>query len=100
MTNVIICGSMLLKGLQMINTSRSREKLEGWRGRRRTYICRVCRNKFQVDTLEPLKVRICPNCKGYQFVNSKGDIIKVDAPDAELATLRAWKIDPTLTFRR
>ncbi len=49
----------------MINYSRCREKMEGRRGRRRTYRCRKCQTKFRVDLLRPLpiKERICPDCK-------------------------------------
>ena len=49
----------------MRTQTRTREYREGWRGRRRTYICRSCGEKFQVDTLTPLpeKQRICGNCK-------------------------------------
>ncbi len=48
----------------MKNYSQCREKVEGWIGRRRTYRCRQCRVKFQVDTLNPLPKdkRICPTC--------------------------------------
>lgn len=50
----------------MQNLSRCRERTEGWVGRRRTYKCRDCGHKFQVDTLNPLplKDRICPQCRG------------------------------------
>jgi hypothetical protein len=46
-------------------TCRMHEYLEGWIGRRRTYKCRKCQAKFQVDTLNPLPIakRICPICK-------------------------------------
>ena len=49
----------------MKNYSQSREKVEGWLGRRRTYRCRQCRQKFQVDRLNPLpeKDRICEICR-------------------------------------
>jgi transposase-like protein len=45
-------------------TTRCREYREGWLGRRRTYKCRTCGNKFQVDTLGPLpeKLRNCKDC--------------------------------------
>ncbi len=48
----------------MINSSRSREKQEGWLGRRRTYKCRGCGEKFQTDTRDPIpeKERRCPKC--------------------------------------
>jgi len=44
---------------------RSREYVEGWLGRRRTYKCRKCGEKFRVDAMRPLptKERICPRCK-------------------------------------
>jgi hypothetical protein len=44
--------------------SRTREYREGWLGRRRTYKCRVCGTKFQVDTLNPLpeNKRVCSSC--------------------------------------
>lgn len=43
---------------------RSRACMEGVRGRRRTYRCRDCGNKFRVDTISvlPEKDRICPTC--------------------------------------
>lgn len=46
-------------------TTRCREYREGRISRRRTYRCRQCPNKFQVDTLKPLPEydRICPECK-------------------------------------
>lgn len=87
----------------MINTSRSRQKMEGWIGRRRTYRCRQCNLKFQVDTLNPLPIkdRICPECKDYAylFVDKDGREVEVRANSAELATLRAWKINPELRFK-
>ena len=48
-------------------TTRSREYREGWIGRRRTYKCRECGLKFQVDTREPLpeKDRVCQVCRPY-----------------------------------
>ncbi|MBA7585413.1 hypothetical protein ES708_27392 [subsurface metagenome] len=50
----------------MQNYSRCREKIEGWRGRRRWYKCRQCDTPFRVDTLEPLPEaeRICSVCRG------------------------------------
>lgn len=57
----------------MKNTSRKREKIEGRLGRRRTYKCRSCGQKFQVDTIGPLpeKERLCLICKveNGQFIN-------------------------------
>ena len=46
-------------------TTRSREYREGWIGRRRTYRCRNCSEKFQVDTSNPLplKDRLCYACR-------------------------------------
>ncbi len=36
----------------------------------------------------------------YKFVDKQdGREVKVKAPSAELATLRAWRINPNLTFR-
>jgi len=48
----------------MENTSRERGKIEGWKGRRRNYLCRKCWNFFQVDTVRPLPegARICYAC--------------------------------------
>lgn len=45
-------------------TTKCREYREGMISRRHTYKCRVCGMKFQVDTVEPLKVkeRKCPEC--------------------------------------
>ncbi len=50
--------------LEVRNTSRCREKVEGWLGRRRTYRCRWCGRKFTVDTLAPLPEdrRVCGAC--------------------------------------
>ena len=54
-------------------TTRSREYRDGWLGRRRSYKCRACGAKFQVDTLRPLpeNERICLICKTErgQFIN-------------------------------
>lgn len=90
----------------MINTSRCREKTEGWIGRRRTYKCRSCRIKFQVDTLYPLPIedRYCNSCKRpeslYVFIDKQTEEeTAIRASDAELATLRAWKINLNLTFK-
>ncbi len=49
--------------------SRSRAAHEGgWIGRRRTYRCRGCGAKFQVDTRHPLpeKDRLCPTCQNLE----------------------------------
>ena len=90
----------------MKTETRSRAVKEGWQGRRRTYKCRECDNKFQVDTLSPLPIkdRFCPSCLKntipFTFINrvtSKEYVIR--ASDAELATLRAWKINSNLTFK-
>lgn len=90
----------------MQNTSRCREKTEGWLGRRRTYTCTECSAKFQTDTLNPLPEidRVCPDCKQHTYVftftNLKtGKDKQVRAYSAELATLRAWQIDPNFTFK-
>lgn len=86
-------------------TTRSREYKEGWLGRRRTYHCTECNDKFQVDTLHSLpKIdRVCPVCRlitsAYTFVNKRGKEVLVRASNAELATLRAWNKDHTLTFK-
>jgi len=49
----------------MQNESRSRACTEGWLGRKRTYRCRDCKEKFRVDTLKsiPEDKRICPICR-------------------------------------
>ena len=90
----------------MINTSRCRQKVEGWRGRKRTYQCIECYKEFQVDTLNPLPVnmRVCPNCLAhtalYTFIDKRtGKEKEVRASSAELATARAWEINPNLTFK-
>ena len=90
----------------MINQSRCREKIEGKISRRRTYTCRECDNKFQVDTLAPLpeKERLCPYCRDrtylFPFINKlTGKEIEVRASSAELATLRAWEINKNFTFK-
>lgn len=90
----------------MLDKSCCREKTEGWKGRRRTYKCRECGNKFQVDTLNPLpeKDKLCPTCKPrthiYTFVNPiTGRTVPIRATDAELATVRAWRLNPNLTFQ-
>ena len=89
----------------MQNLSQCREKTEGWLGRKRTYICRQCHLKFQVDRLAPLpkNERICHHCKdGYPFTftaKQTGQDVVVKASDSELATLRAWQINPNLTFK-
>lgn len=90
----------------MENYCRSREKLEGWQGRHRTYFCTECSKPIHVDTLKPLpKIdRVCPECKKwtevYTFVNKHSHKEHpVRAHGAELATLRAWKISPNLTFK-
>jgi len=87
-------------------TTKSRAYREGWQGRRRTYRCRECGVKYQVDTLNPIptKERICPFCQEntipFTFVNKiTGKERVVRAGDAELATLRAWRINPNLTFK-
>jgi len=60
--------------------TRCRTYREGWQGRRRTYSCRQCSLKFQVDTLNslPEKERICTECKSNNRVaimvaNSQGN---------------------------
>lgn len=87
--------------------SRSRCAREGgWLGRRRTYRCRQCGQKFKVDTPHALPegARLCSTCRPigeypFKFVDkTTGKKQVVFAGDAELATLRAWKINPNLTF--
>lgn len=89
----------------MIDKTRAREKVEGFIGRRRTYKCTECHQKFQVQTLNPLSEinRVCPKCKRltniYNFEDqATGKIIRVRAGDVELATMRAWRIKPNLVF--
>ncbi len=87
-------------------TTRCREYREGWLGRRRSYTCRECGIKFEEDKLSPLPEidRVCPDCRKrtyvYTFVNKRsGKELLIRASDAELATVRAWKISPNLTFK-
>ena len=56
----------------MNTTTRSREYREGWLGHRRTYKCRKCGEKFQVDTREPLpeERRLCDTCKEATWTRS------------------------------
>lgn len=90
----------------MINASKCKEKMEGRTGRRRTYKCIECQTKFQVDTLEPLpkQDRLCNYCRIhtslYTFVDKKtGKERQIRASNTELATLRAWAINPSLTLK-
>ncbi len=89
----------------MYDTSRCREKTEGWLGRRRTYCCRECHLAFRVDTLDPLpeEKRICHQCKDgspYTFTDKlNGEDIVVKGTDVIFATLRAHNINPHLTFK-
>ncbi len=90
----------------MKNISRCREKMEGSLGRRRTYTCRECNARFQEDRLSPLPVldRVCPMCRintnVYTFTNQGvGKDSQVRASNVEIATLRAWEINPNLTFK-
>lgn len=87
-------------------TTRRREYREAWLGRRRTYSCRECEEKFQEDRLSPLPEidRVCPECRArtcaYTFTNPKnGKELQIRASHAELATVRAWRINPNLTFK-
>ncbi len=53
-------------GMTPRENGRSRFAREGgWLGKRRTYKCRMCGDKFQVDTKDPLPLyeRKCPKCK-------------------------------------
>ncbi len=85
--------------------SRCRERAEGRKSRRRTYRCRQCHLKFQVDTLRPLpeRDRVCRICKPeypYPFVDKQtGEETQISATSAEVSTLRAWKQNRNLTFR-
>ena len=47
------------------NGCRSRTCLEGSLSRRRTYHCRICNEKYHVDTLDalPVEERICQDCQ-------------------------------------
>lgn len=89
----------------MITETKTREYLEGWKGRRRTYRCTECGCKVRVDTLNalPKHERVCPDCRAfttvYVFVSPKGKEHYVRAPDVELATLRAWNISTKLSFK-
>lgn len=64
--SILLCRKR--KSQEMNTTTKTREYREGWLGRRRTYTCRKCRSKFQVDTKGPLpeNKRICPKCSGPQ----------------------------------
>lgn len=45
-------------------TGRSRERDEGWTGKRRNYVCRVCAEPFEHDGHQlPEKARICLRCR-------------------------------------
>ena len=86
--------------------TKCREYREGWVGRRRKYICRECHTKFQADTLKPLPEidRVCFYCRirtsVYTFVDKvTGKETQIRASHGELASLRAWKINPNLTFK-
>lgn len=90
----------------MNDTSRCREKTEGWKGRRRNYRCRECGVKFQANTLSALPEidRVCPNCRimtqVYTFEDKQtGKKWQTRTGDIELATLRAWKINPNYTLK-
>ncbi len=89
----------------MRDTSHCREKTQGWLGRRRTYRCRECKAKFQVDTLRPVPVKerrcyVCKHSYAYTFKDkTTGAETVVKASDVELATLRAWQVNPNLTFK-
>lgn len=87
-------------------TTRSRAYREGWQGRRRCYHCRECGVKFQADILSPLSEidKVCPECRNHTTVFTFVDKITgeeqlVRASDSELATLRAWNLNPNLTFK-
>lgn len=86
-------------------STRCREYKEASVGRRRSYRCRECGLKFQEERLTPLpkSERICHHCtNGYSYTFTDkitGKDRTVKASDSELATLRAWKINPNLTFK-
>lgn len=87
-------------------TTRCREFIEGWLGRRRQYRCRECGEDFTEDRIKPLAEidRVCNKCMKrtyvYTFINKHtGKETQVRAADVELATLRAWEISPSLTFK-
>lgn len=90
----------------MINHSRRREKMEGIVSRRRTLHCSECGKDIQADSLNSIPEidRVCSDCRMttgvYTFVNKRsGKELQIRAPDAELATLRAWGISPNLTLK-
>lgn len=89
----------------MNQTTRTREYTGAWLGRRRTYHCTECNEKFQVDTLASLpKIeRVCPVCRiitnVYTFVDKKGKEVLIRASNSELATLRAWSKNHDLTYK-
>ena len=64
----------------------------------RNYTCRICGDKVHVDT----KDRLCLTCKGYgtyEFIlPDTRETINIPAPDAEIATLLAWQVNPKYTF--
>ena len=86
-------------------TTRTREYTGAWLGRRRSYHCTECNEKFRVDTLNSLALidRVCPGCRirttVYTFVDQKGKEVLIRASDSELATLRAWDKNRHLTFK-
>ena len=86
-------------------TTSSREYTEGWKGRRRSYHCTECNEKFQVDTLNSLPVidRVCRLCKLltsiYVFVDKKGKEFLIRGPNFEHATLKAMGKNNTLKFK-
>ncbi len=91
----------------MIPTTRSRAYREGKASRRRTIRCRNCNKKVKFDTVGTVREdeKYCPTCRillhlsVYKFTNKNnpaGEITYITAPDFELATLRAWKINPDL----
>ncbi len=90
----------------MMPTTRSRAYREGKASRRRTIRCRNCNKKVQFDTVRPVQEdeKYCPTCRVllhlslYKFAdkNNSGKLTYITAPDLELATLRARKINPDL----
>lgn len=73
----------------------------------RTYECTECHNNFQKKSILPLprNKRICQECLRtvpvFKFIDKiTGKTVPVRAGDVELATLRAWRISPNLTFKR
>lgn len=72
---------------------------------KRVYECSECHKNFEARTVMPLpkNKRVCQECVRtvpvFKFVDRvTGKTLSVRAGDVELATLRAWAINPNLTF--